>query len=473
MTTFLNVRVLDVNYAPMSVDKAQAMFNNQSYIDMPEGQETGTYTLQVQDDVQGIVVQVSKKTFFDATQRLVLKRHPDKPVPSLEYLDNKQEINIRNLRVTRLGSDVHLDVFVVLGQLADVTRRVHEEALNYKIDMGLKPEAVRKNGTPILNPEGIGKDVIRGPKVTVAPTGKLVFAERKTVPKLIAIYLPDVWCFPPNPYKEPEPGDNRTNYCVFFHPYVRWVDRYPYGDKYLDLVARYLLKSGENGGETLIHQQEVAQSQRVLVFPVGAQGTQMGTLNSQASMLRLLQEINYWAQRIDEVSYPIHTVGTCAISGFSGGIDFVSAIVRAGTGSDKSFYEDVLTDLYVFDGVSNTMSTNACCEIFRKWFQQGGRARSFRVYTQSQQWWNLLKDATPVPVGNPGEPPGSVEKPVLTMGPKNSNAKEVNTSASTILHCPSANLFQPLNAAFDYWWVHHYIPSRFLEHASAKSVVPG
>ena len=79
MTTFLNVRVLDVNYVPMSVDKAQAMFNHQSYIDMPKGQETGTYTLPVQDGVQDISVQVSKKTFFDAIQRLVLKQHPISP----------------------------------------------------------------------------------------------------------------------------------------------------------------------------------------------------------------------------------------------------------------------------------------------------------------------------------------------------------------------------------------------------------
>jgi len=459
VTTFLNVRVLDVNYVPMSVDKAQAMFNHQSYIDMPKGQETGTYTLPVQDGVQDISVQVSKKTFFDAIQQLVLKQHPDKPVPSLEYRDNRQEINIRNLRVTRLGSDVHLDVFVVLGQLADVTQLVHEEAQSHRIDMGLKPESVRQNRTPILNPNGIGPDAIPFTKVTVVPTGKLVFAERKTVPKLIAIYLPNDWCFPPNPYKEPDPEENRTDYRVFFHPYIPWAGPYPYGEKYLDLVARYLLKSWEDDGKSLIHQQEAAQSQRVLVFPVGAQGTQMGNLNSQVNMLRLLQEINYWAQRIDGVSYPIHTVGTCALSGFSGGIDFVSAIVRVGTGSDKYFYEDVLTDLYVFDGVSNTMSTKTCCEIFKKWFQQGGRARSFRVYTQSPQWWNLLWDVAPVPV--------------LTMGPKNSNAKEANTSASTVLHCPSNNLFYPIDKNLDYWWVHQYIPARFMEHAAAKSVVPG
>ena len=249
MTTFLNVRVLDVNYVPMSVDKAQAMFNHQSYIDMPKGQETGTYTLPVQDGVQDISVQVSKKTFFDAIQRLVLKQHPDKPVPSLEYFDNKQEINIRNLRVTRLGSDVHLDVFVVLGQLAHVTQLVNEEAQSHGIDLALKPVSVRQNKTPILNPNGIGPDAIPFTKVTVVPTGKLVFAERKTVPKLIAIYLPNGWCFPPNPYKKPDPEENRTDYNVFFHPYIPWGGPYPYGAKYLDLVARYLLKSWEDDGK--------------------------------------------------------------------------------------------------------------------------------------------------------------------------------------------------------------------------------
>ena len=57
--------------------------------------------------------------------------------------------------------------------------------------------------------------------------------------------------------------------------------------------------------------------------------------------------------------------------------------------------------------------------------------------------------------------------------PKDSNAKEANTSASTILHCPSNNLFNSIDKNLDYWWVHQYIPARFMEHAAAKSVVPG
>jgi hypothetical protein len=473
MGTDLNARVLDVNYVPLAADKAQAMFNNQSYVDMPKGQEDGTYTLSVPDGTTDIVLRVSKKDFFDVTQRLVLKQNPGKTVPSLEYHDNKQEINVRNLRVTRLGNDIHLDVFVVLGQLADATKRVNEEAKSQtpEIDLGLKPLIVRRRGTPILDPNGTGAGAIPSTPITVIPDGKLVFVERKTVPKLVAIYLPVGWWLEPNPYKEPEPGENETQYRVFFHPYITWdAGEYPYGWDYLDLIARYLLYPFENGqGKALVHQQESTRSQRVLVFPVGSHGHQMGELNSQANMMRLLQEINYWALRMDGVRYPIHTVGACAISGFSGGIDFVTTLFMKK--KDKTFYENVLTDLYVFDGHNNQkntgLTTSQCCRLFKKWFRQGGRPRTLRVYTQNVQWWNLLKDVTPA---------GSGQKPVITPGPKHTNAKEANTTASTVLHCPWNNFWasidknlQPIGYNDP---VHQLIPARFMEHAAAHGVVP-
>ncbi len=468
MATSLNLRVLDVNYAPLKADKAQAMFDHGAYADAPAGQEEGVYTLPVADDVQEIAVRVIRKNYYDATQQLVVNRLPGKPVPSLEYREGRQEINTRNLRVTRIGDDVRLDVYIVLGQLADATDRAREEAGSYGIDLGLKPALVRRNKTPFLDATKTGPDAIPPTKETIAPAGRLVFAERKTVPKLIAVYLPPDWCFPVNPYKDPVPGENQTDYRVFFHPYIPWGGPYPYGKDYLDLVLRYLLLPWDDDGKTLIHQQEACGSQRVLVFPVGAQGKQMGDLSTQASMLRLLQEINYWAQRMDGVSYPIHTVGTCALSGFSGGIDFVSAIVGGKGGADKVFYKDVLTDLYVFDGVSNTMATKSCCDIFRKWFLQGGRSRTLRIYTQSAQWWNEFKDIVPVPVSDPGQPPGLPETPALNMGPPKSNSMEAHTSASTVLRCPANKLFVPN----DYWWAHQYIPARFMEHAADHSVTP-
>jgi len=462
MATLLIVRVMDVNYAPLAAEKVQAMFDNQKFLDMPKGQEVGTYTLPVPDGTSEIFTLVRKKEFFDATQRLVLKQEPGKPVPTFEFKEKKQEINTRNLRVTRQGSDVYLEVFVVLGQLADATQRASEEAASQGVDLKLQTLMVRQWETPILNPQGSGKDALRSKLVTVEPQGKLLFAERKTTPKLIAVYLPLGWWLAPNPYKEPLPNENQTHYRVFFHPYIPWAGPYPYGRDYLDLADRYLLKSfdEDTGNKALVCQQEVQKSQRVLVFPVGAQGTQMGTLNSRSRMLRLLQEINYWVQRLDGVSYPIHTVGTCALSCFSGGFDFMAAVIE--NGADKKFYEEVLTDVYVFDGVPNTMSTAQACGLLKKWFLQGGRRRTLRVYTQNGQWWNLLKDLVPIPG----------EQPVIIPGPANSNAKEANTSASTILHCPYKNLFTAIDKTNDYWFVHQYIPARFMEPAAAKSVIP-
>ncbi len=462
MATILIVRVLDVNYAPLAVEKAQAMFDNQKFLDMPKGQEAGTYTLPVPDGAGEIFTLVRKKDFFDAGQRLVLKQEPGKPVPSFEFKDKKQEINTRNLRVTRQGSDVHLEVFVVLGQLADATQRVNEEAASQGLELKLETLMVRQWETPILNPQGSGKEALRSKSVTVAPQGKLLFAERKTVPKLIAVYLPLGWWLAPNPYKEPVPNENQTHYRVFFHPYIPWSGPYPYGRDYLDLVARYLLKSFDDntGNKALVHQQEARKSQRALVFPVGSQGSQMGTLNSQTRMLRLLQEINYWALRMDGVSYPIHTVGSCALSGFSGGFDFLATILQSK--KEEKFYRDVLTDLYVFDGVPNNMPHKSACGLLKNWFQEGKGRRTLRIYTQNEQWWNLLKDISPIPG----------EQPVLTPGPANSNAKEANTSTSTILHCPYKNLFTAIDKTNDYWFVHQYIPARFMEPAAAKSVIP-
>jgi len=299
--------------------------------------------------------------------------------------------------------------------------------------------------------------------------------ERPTAPKLIAIYRP--LRFGTHPAVDPH--NSPLDYHLFFHPFIpgTFSPTYPFDVDYVDLIFRYLLAplstpAGLNpSGKQMVHQHEAVGQKAIFLFPVGSPKKQMGTLNTQANTLRLLQEVNYWIQRMDGVPFPLQPVGKFAMSCFSAGVRFLNAVLNGKR--LPHFYDQILKEVYLFDPVfapdirqsMTTAEIAAAKRVARRetaafnrgllrWWRTGQDNRSFRIYTQSSSYWDDLN--------------GSTISPTLTIGP--SNAKESEAARTTILFAPADNFWKSIDPALDYGFVHQLIPALFMEHAMSLNV---
>ncbi len=162
--------------------------------------DKGVYEHPIPDGVSKIQIQVKQSGFWDVIQKLILKT--SKPTPSLEF-DGGQEINVRNVDVHTRGSDFNAEVFVVPGQLRDAFTPVDNVAAQEGIDTVVQqPLKIKRFNTPILNPSGTGSSSLRMSEKEVNPRGELFFAERTSIPQLIAIYHPG-WNIPKPPLQNP------------------------------------------------------------------------------------------------------------------------------------------------------------------------------------------------------------------------------------------------------------------------------
>jgi hypothetical protein len=424
--------------------------------------EQGVQEYQIPDGTPGGVVRVSAANFWDAEQNLsfTLASSP----PTVQF-NGPQAINARRLAVTSRGADFNLEVHFVLGQLRDAAPQVNTAATAAGISLALTPTAVPRFATPILNPGGTQLGLLNMHSETVSAQGPLLFAERVTAPKLLAVVHPG-WNNPRTDQQRRSPNP----FHLFLHPMPRWDDPYPFGVTYVDFVARYLLRRGRIPvGKAMAYQNLADTPKNVFVFPVGHAGPGWpGDLVTQSAIWRLFHELNYWLQRMRGVSFPTQPVGRSALSCFSAGAGWLASILSGAR--HPEFYERVMRHICVLDGVVDRELVPGVCAALAKWYRGGSQGRSLRVYTQSQAWTDTLL--------------ALLKAPIVARGP--GGAREASTSSCTILHVPTSfwdnvlPFWQPpwpsgnwYNYApgdpDNYWRVHQWIPALFMEHAITNS----
>jgi len=502
-STFLVVKVLDlsveqsafINYAPLDVPPGlvKAGFGSAAPAPMSQALDaakkplTGVFETLIPAATTDITVEVSgsgktitvgSTEYWPVKQKLKLNTTP---TPSLAF-DTAQEINVRNLDNHTRGADFTVEVYVVLGQLLDITARVSADK---RLDLTPHTFNVIHANTPVLKAGGRAPDLFDITLRAATPTGRLRVALRTTTPKLIAVYRPEIFATALYPKQTP------VACHLFFHPtQLPWDDPYPDGFNYFEFIQRYMLVRIDtikgtpvDIGKHMIYSHADAGDKMIFIYPIGGKKELMGDLKSQAAAVRILQEVNYWLQRMDGVPYPLAPVGRLSLSFFSAGARFANALI-AGP-KNALFFDTLLKEVYSFDGAfeepvlgpdgkpvlvrgkdgklhkqfrENKTETKAFCDALKTWFRGGADDRAIRIYNQSRLWFDELQKADP----------GAT----TVNGPL--NAAEAEGPNSSVLFVPTDRLWKAILPAINGSAVHQLIPDRFMNHALglSKAVPP-
>ncbi len=475
MATILVVRTIDVNYATLDGAAVTATLAEGSAQPMTQV-ETGAFELPLDDGVQKITVNVTHKELFPIEQKLLLDA-PEGGTPTLKF-DGDQKSRVRNVdNHSRDGGDHSVEVIVVPGILRNANPRATEVAAaetKKHRNVFLTPRTldILRFNDQLLSPQGSGSTFEHETK-SIEPKGQFILLECIRPPKLVCIHVPQSMF---DIYKRRGNNDMRKvsiPYHVFFHPNTAHFEpkNYPFSHDYLDLVARYCTYAQVfNAGKAMINQHEIAEQEVVFVFPVGGRIDSFGDAQTQAGLLRLLQEVNYQLQRWLEVPYPLQDVGKVAISGFSAGITAVANVLggkRVGL-----FHDELLREVYSFDGIFMTKNadgafvqdvgaTQSFINNVKSWLRNGEDDRAIRFYTQNRIFLDGLKDA--------------IVNPTTTKGPKGST--EVFGDNGTLLHAPPGMWLgvekdirkAAVNPGDLSRSVHQFIPAGFMSHAIQMS----
>jgi hypothetical protein len=447
MATFLVVKMLDVNYAPLGKAKARASFSNTAAVDLTVTKTAGVHEVQVPPGAKDVVVFVTRSGFFDFRQKLKLDLSTSPPTASF---DTRQEVNSRNIDVHTRGSDFNIALFVVMGQLRDAADQVADVAEQHNISFALPMRKIERFATPMLNTSSGTLSQFNITEKDVTPAGKIFVAERPTTPKLISVYHPG--------FNNPKKGQEKVplHYHLFYHPPAHPKDPYPFGKGYIEIIAKYLvhdmMTTPLSFGKRLLYQNIADIPKNLLVFPSGSQKEGFGDLNSQSSVLRVLQEVNYWIQRMRGVSFPLQPVGRCALSAFSAGAGEVFSVL--GGPKSPAFFDKVLRHVYLIDP---EMDAGSMKNVLTPWFRKGAGGRGFRIYTRSANWFSAFT----------GEVPGG------KTTPGNHGAKETQGTGATVLHVPMSfwqSVFPKLtDQKLLGKTAHQLMPALFIEHAVTNS----
>ncbi len=463
MDVFLVVRALDANYALIVGAALKVRFDGGAPIDVAQTSTVGEFEILIPPGTSTASVLVSKKGFWDGAQDLTLTLGTP---PSIAW-NGAQTLAARNFEAhSRTGPDFNLVVNMVVMQLRDakasVDAVVSAGGMSYLTPQG---HVIRDLDDRILDPSGKGWDQLKHSKTGgVKPTGKVYFAERGHTPKLFAIYRPNGMARSfqvdgGNPQHLPIP------FHLFFHPHIPahfGETPYPFGTKYIDLIARYLFYPQVfNIGKAMVNQHHLSPDPCVFAFPVGHIREWFGELAKQTNLLRFFQEAAYFLQRMDGVSYPMQGVGRCAISAFSAGAEQLKIMMDT---PDAAFLEQ-LREIYAFDPYlpGNEFSL---CNAFGAWLQKGADDRKLRMYTQNPSWYGFAKQQLP--------------SATESSGPE--NAKVSDSSAGTSLLVPHGTFWTALRDAIPKPWatgtldeppvvwddVHSLMPALFMSHARKK-----
>ena len=486
MDIFLVVKVTDVNNNPLKKCSINVDFGgigpgmgNQTA--QPAGPD-GTFEVKVPDAADIVSVTVERPpSFLAANQHVkIVRPGAGSQNPSLIFTGNGfQELN--TLKVggnSRAGGGFNLEIYFALGQL--VNARFDVEVVKTLGDktppkiLTLDPftlPVIDFVGPTVVNPAARAgwNLLLQTPLLGVAPKGKMFYARRVETPALIAIWVP-AGVLVSRQRNNVDPATKPLNFHIFYHPSPgKLKGSYPFSFFFVDLACRYLFYYKIKHKE-MVNQHAAAGVNNILIFPVGSSRNWNGGLGGQNSLLRLLQEVAFFVQRMDRIPIPLQKVGKCAVSGFSASGTFVNQAMGF---QNAHFDQNVLREIYGFDLRGVAPKTFAAS--LTAWRDRNAKKdrdpRKFRVYTTDDAWFSALQSvdrgarAVAAPAGS-GEVSGPNSSVVfLPVAPF---WTALNPRVTGDGKPASSSAYQTFEPVFDDN-VHQIIPGLFMEHALKNS----
>lgn len=455
----LTVKTFDVNGAPLPLESVPRVLvdGGASQPLAPAPGQVATFELKLPAGATKLIVGVEEKGFWSVIQGLVVRPGP---TPVLDW-DPKQEPNARSLETHKQGSDQNLIVNLVPGHLRD--GRAAIEAAGAGMFGGLQPvknwvRSFGGEGVDVLTNGATGwhrLNWLMANKDDHPPDGRMFYLERQTTPKLLAVYVPKDRF---GKDKGPVP------YHIFFHPVADFLSRtYPFHHDWADLISRYMLfPSVWNVGKSIVNQCHVSGKRACIVFPVGSPVEWFAGFSKQTSLLRTLQELNFFLQRAHEMPVPVQPLGKVAVSGFSRAAMVIRTMLDS---PDPVFDGQHLREVYGFDLFLDDDVPGMCAKL-RAWHRGGADGRRLRIYTTNDGWSSRLRDLAPGAVVHRGS----------------TNSSEERTASSTVVLAPHFGFFgewhreaAPLGPGLDdidklpdpgnFKGYHGMFPAIFMNHA--------
>jgi hypothetical protein len=479
---FLVIKVTDVNYNPLKGCAIDVDFGSGGGVQTakPAGPD-GTFEVLIPNQADVILVTVKKPPdFFAANQRVKIIRGTGSQNPSLIFNPNgSQEFNTVKLGGnSRATGDFNLEVYFALGQLTDARPAVqlvkNADSGILTLDPFTQP-VIDFTGPTVVDPAATGGwNLLRqAPMLGVAPKGKMFYARRIHVPSLIAIWVPEGVLVSRQRNDNVDPATKPLNFHIFYHPSPgKLKGSYPFSHFFIDLICRYLFYY-PNLHRQMVNQHTAAGVNSIFVFPVGDPKRWNGGLGDQNSLLRLLQEITFFVQRMALIPIPLQKVGRCAVSGFSASGRFVNQAMQF---QNAFFDKQVLREIYGFDlrGVEAQTFANSLIAWRARNARKDSDPRKFRIYTTDSSWFSANRhvDRTATSFsGRAGSLESSGPNSSVVFLPVNPFWTSLNPEVTGDGKPSPKSAYTAFKPVFDknHDDVHQIMPVLFMEHALKNS----
>jgi hypothetical protein len=466
MSVFFVVRVQNVLEEPVDSGLVQVSFDG-SPAPAPIRVGPGICEFTLPPQAQRIRLFVSIDGYWDVVQNFTIDQASQASKPTIKV--DGEHTNVRGTYVVTRGDDFNVEAHVVVGHLRDVSADVERIAANATppLSFALTPTEIWHSERDVVGAGGSAPLLNCQTRIVTPPSAaRILFAERLTVPRLVAVV---------------DPGWGETRFDAAFHynlfllPRPPWAAAEPFGPLDVDVLSRYLVEPLRNNplnqpgrperwGKALAYQNLVNPPKCILVLPVGTHDDMSGNLVRQNEMMRFVREVHFWLQRMQAIRtgvnrWPRHALGRVVLSCYSeSGASLSSLLTPGGAGADDGFYRRVLRGIFVFDGVFgerryNTAEFKRCADGIRAWYANGTGSRSLCLYTQFSPWWEQLNN-----VGG-----------TLRRSPR--GTRELTGSGLSVVYV-SLPLWQreypsivPSNNKAGQGVVHQIVPALFMEHA--------
>jgi hypothetical protein len=482
MKIFLVAKVTDVNYNPLKGCTVDVDFGSGGGLQTakPAGPD-GTFEVLIPNQADVILVTVKKPPhFFAANQHVKIIRGAGSQNPTLTFTPNGlQELNTVKLGGNSRGAgDFNLEIYFALGQLTDARAPV-QLVQNAEVNNPRPIQTLDPLTQPVIDFKGLrvvnqaastGWELLSHTALpAVTPKGKMFYARRIEIPELIAIWVPEGVLVSRQRNDNVDPATKPLNFHIFYHPNPRvLIGPYPFSWAFVDIICRYLFYY-KVFHKAMVNQHAAAGVNNIFVFPVGHPKFWNGNLGGQSSLLRLLQEVAFFVQRMDDIPVPLQKVGKCAVSGFSAAGPLVNQAMQF---QNAFFDQHVLHEIYAFDlaQIKPTIFADSVAAWRGRNAKKGAEPRKFRIYTHFDSWFSAHAhlDRTATTIAGPA------------------GARESAGPNSSVVFLPFKPFWAALNPevggdgkpAADSSYlvvaltddnVHHLIPSLLMEHALKNS----
>ena len=367
-------------------------------------------------DIATFEVNITHPGFMSAHQKGLVQAGQGAALPKAIFgAQNQlfeQEIPSYDLVVhTHDGGVPVVELYIALGRLLDNTSDAKARAAAFQLLADPTNHAIRVFEKTALLAANNSKGPFAFTNRKFVMPGKSHFARWKPTPDsasdtrngrgMVAIYDPSTKFT----NKKPRTGlaqNQPINYHVFFHPSTSWFEddpRYPLGQKWFDLVARYVFNEQRSPANKAMANQVVSAGKinTVLIFPVGSGKRWHNDLVTQDAVMRLVHEVNYFIQRRDGVRYPLQPVGAVGISAYSSAVSFLTAILKSKPPRFRSGAS--IREVFDLDGRTMVAGRESPAEmvkfgaLLRKWLLEDIATRAVRSYNQRKEPFDALKDA--------------------------------------------------------------------------------